>query len=173
MQHAASRAATLQDVCAADVQALFNSNDCTEPVSAPLTKEQLRRMEVKRIATAVGDMLFPGLFLKMQMIRMYYQFMEAQGTPLSLRRGSTHSGPERAHADASAYRSRADAGGARLRRRHRQVRAQALPQAVLAVPAGHHAGAGSACCFRAARAKSHCASATYRFAQWRTCGREL
>jgi hypothetical protein len=74
-------AATLQDVCAADVQALFNSNDCTEPVSAPLTKEQLRRMEVKRIATAVGDMLFPGLFLKMQMIRMYYQFMEAQGTP--------------------------------------------------------------------------------------------
>jgi len=70
-----------QDVCAADVQALFNSNDCTEPVSAPLTKEQLRRMEVKRIATAVGDMLFPGLFLKMQMIRMYYQFMEAQAEP--------------------------------------------------------------------------------------------
>ena len=46
-------------------------------------------MEVKRIATAVGDMLFPGLFLKMQMIRMYYQFMEAQGTP-RFGRGSAH-----------------------------------------------------------------------------------
>lgn len=71
----------VQMVCASDVNKLRVEGVCVEPAENAMTDEQIKRLRSKRLAMWIADMLFPGLFLKMQMARMYFYFMSQQAEP--------------------------------------------------------------------------------------------